>query len=266
MKKIFLPVFLILVAVFGKAQTSLDTAVNFTVKDVNGTTHRLNEYLEQGKMVVIDFFTITCGPCSTYAPMINESYYHFGCNTSNVIFLGINWGADNAGVQNFGETYGVHYPEISGTEGNGNHVVDDYGVLSYPTVIVIMPDSYIAEKFIWPPATQQIDSLVSLHGGLFSDCTTAVPSLDEMPGGKNKISSMYPMPAQTLLTCTTSITEAGSIEVRSISGKKVIESVPVFPDENTLIHTGKLPSGYYVLVLRDRDGTVTDCRPVSIGR
>jgi len=29
-----------------KAQTPLDTAVNFTVKDVKGVTHHLNEYLE----------------------------------------------------------------------------------------------------------------------------------------------------------------------------------------------------------------------------
>ncbi|MFZ4550009.1 MAG: peroxiredoxin family protein, partial [Bacteroidales bacterium] len=45
------------------AQTSLDTAVNFTVKDIDGVTHRLEEYLAQQKIVVIDFFTITCGPC-----------------------------------------------------------------------------------------------------------------------------------------------------------------------------------------------------------
>jgi peroxiredoxin len=47
------------------AQTSLDTAVNFTIKDVDGVTHRLDEYLSQQKIVVIDFFTITCGPCTT---------------------------------------------------------------------------------------------------------------------------------------------------------------------------------------------------------
>ena len=62
------------------AQTSLDTAVNFTVKDVNGITYHLNDILLQNKIVVLDFFTTTCGPCITYAPLISESYNHFGCN------------------------------------------------------------------------------------------------------------------------------------------------------------------------------------------
>jgi thiol-disulfide isomerase/thioredoxin len=247
------------------AQTSLDTAVNFTVKDVNGVTHRLYEYLEQDKIVVIDFFTITCGPCSTYAPMISESFSHFGCNTSNVVFLGINWGADNAGVIDFGETNGVNYPEISGTEGNGNHVVEDYGVLSYPTVIVIMPDSYIAEKYIWPPTTQHLDSLISAHGGLFSTCTTPVLSDTEAPLEKNKILSLFPVPAISGVSCTTSLLEEGVIEIRSVAGIAVGEPVSVTPGEDIRIMTSHLVQGYYLLLLRNKKGVVVDCKPLIIG-
>jgi hypothetical protein len=37
-------------------QTLLDTAVNFSVKDVNGNPIELFSYLDDGKIVVIDFF------------------------------------------------------------------------------------------------------------------------------------------------------------------------------------------------------------------
>jgi thiol-disulfide isomerase/thioredoxin len=264
LRKLLILFTFLLVTHYVNAQTSLDTAVNFTVKDVNGVTHRLYEYLEQDKIVVIDFFTITCGPCSTYAPLISESYTHFGCNTSNVIFLGINWGADNAGVIDFGETNGVNYPEISGTEGNGNHVVEDYGVLSYPTVIVIMPDSYIAEKYIWPPTTEHLDSVISAHGGLFSACTTPVSSHNEAPVATNKILSLFPVPAISAVTCTTSLTVEGSVEIRSVTGITLGEPVSVTPGEYTRIVTSHLVQGYYLLVLRNKNGIVVDCQPLII--
>jgi thiol-disulfide isomerase/thioredoxin len=246
------------------AQTSLDTAANFTVKDVDGITHRLNEYLEQDKIVVIDFFTITCGPCTTYAPLINESYTHFGCNSSNVIFLGINWGGDNAGVSDFGFTYGVQYPEVSGTEGNGNHVVDDYGVLSYPTVILILPDSYIAEKYIWPPSTEHLDSIIIAYGGIASECTTPIFPLMKSSESFNRITNLFPLPASSLITCTTSVTSVSSLEVCSLIGNTVISRIAVQPGESTKIITSSLPDGYYMLMLRNSNGIVIDSKPFII--
>lgn len=246
------------------AQTSLDTAVNFTVKDVNGITHLLHEYLEQDKIVVIDFFTITCGPCTIYAPLISESYSHFGCNTSNVVFLGINWGADNAGVENFGITYGVHYPEISGTEGNGNHVVADYGILSYPTVILILPDSYIAEKFIWPPSTEHLDSIIMEHGGILADCNTPVSEHMEPRMMTNRIVSVNPSAGQSFLDCTTTVTGKSWVEVCSLSGITVINRIAVFPGETTRIITSSLSQGYYLLVLRNSNGIIMDRKPFII--
>jgi len=248
---------------FLNAQTSLDTAVSFTVKDVYGITHRLDEYLGQDKIVVIDFFTITCGPCVTYAPEINESYTHFGCNTSNVIFLGINWGGDNAGVADFGTTYGVYYPEASGTEGNGNHVVADFGVLSYPTVILIMPDSFIPESYIWPPSTQHLDSIIVSHGGILSACTTPV-KIPQKSAESDIILSVFPMPADDFISFSTSVSEVCSAEICSLEGKILIHQISVIPGKNTHISTGVLAPGYYRLLLRNHSGVLLDSKPVVI--
>lgn len=264
MRPLLYSMLFILVSGMLHAQTSLDTAANFTVKDVNGITHRLNEYLEQNKIVVIDFFTITCGPCAEYAPQINESFIHFGCNTSNVIFLGINWGGDNAGVTDFGITYGVQYPEVSGTEGNGNHVVADYEVLSYPTVILILPDSYIAEKYIWPPSTQHLDSIITSHGGIASECNTPITPLMEALKSTNRIISIYPMPAFSMVTCISSVTSESMFEIFSLTGNCVANRIPVMPGESNRIMTGSLPQGYYILVLRNKSGTIMDRKPLII--
>jgi hypothetical protein len=197
------------------AQTSLDTAINFTVKDVQGNTHSLFQYLEEDKIVILDFFTVTCGPCATYASEISNSYRNFGCNSGNVIVLGINWGANNSQVIDFGTENGAEYPEVSGTEGNGNHVVSDYNVLSYPSVILILPDHSIPEPYIWPPSSTHLDSIISQYGGVTSVCTTSAKDV-LLVQHEMKIS---PNPAKE--TCTLSwagIKGINNIRLTSLQG------------------------------------------------
>lgn len=244
-----------------RAQTTLDTAISFTVKDIVGITHRLEDYLSANKIVVIDFFTVTCGPCSTYAPEINKSYLHFGCNNSNVIFLGMNWGADNAQVSQFGETNGVQYPEISGTEGNGNHVVMDYNILSYPTVIIIRPDYSIAENYMYPPSTAMVDSLVKLHGGILSECTTNIHD------GKTESGNLqiFPNPATDFINCKIAQIEPGlSLQLYSPLGLPVTSIMQVSNIGECQIAVSTLKAGNYFLLLRNHYGIIIDTKLVIV--
>mgnify|MGYP001813954264 CR=1 FL=1 len=56
MKNLILISTLILAFISGTAQTLLDTAINFTVKDVHGNSLELFSFLDDDKIVVIDFF------------------------------------------------------------------------------------------------------------------------------------------------------------------------------------------------------------------
>jgi hypothetical protein len=117
--------------------------------DVNGINHSIEDYLTEGKYVVIHCMGTWNWPCQNFAPDFGLGYLSYGCNTENVVFISIDSGSDNQSCIDFQETYmpGVHgLPIISGIEGGG----DDYhswspSINSLPTVRIHNPNtmSYI---------------------------------------------------------------------------------------------------------------------------
>ena len=132
------------------AQTSLTTAVDFTVTDVHGETHNLFSLLNEGKHVIVDFFFTTCGPCIASVPTLNQSFTDYGCNTGEVFYISIDDGDTDAEVLQYENDYGGLLPSVSGIEGGGNAVNSAYGISAYPTVILIAPDHTILEQDIYP--------------------------------------------------------------------------------------------------------------------
>jgi len=151
------------------SQTTLDTAVNFHVKTIDGDPIFLFDLLDtENKIVVIDFFSTSCGPCQLYAPEFQASYEDFGENNGNVYFMSINWGSNNEAVRVFDSTYNLTFPSVSGTQGGGNGVFTDYNILSYPTVIVIVPEEHIiVNQEIVPPVHDSINNAVIAAGGIW---------------------------------------------------------------------------------------------------
>ena len=171
MKKIFTLFAAIAIAFSVQAQCPLTTAVDFTVTDTDGNTHVLFDYLDDGKYVLIDFFYTTCGPCQITAPKVSEAYTYFGCNTGDLVVLGIDYGDTDAEVIQFEQTFGVIYPSSSGEEGGGTPVCTAYGITAYPTVILIAPDRSIVEQDIWPIENgAYIVSVVEPYGPQGNSC------------------------------------------------------------------------------------------------
>ncbi|MBI9033640.1 MAG: redoxin domain-containing protein [Bacteroidales bacterium] len=174
MKELTLGFVLLFTSLISWGQTPLETAENFTVKDPQGNLYELFDLLDQGKIVMIDFFTTGCGNCQTAAPHVQQAYEYFGCGAGNIEILAINYGATNDEVLLFQQTYGIHTPVISGQHGGGNAVHSLYQVSIYPTFAIIAPDRSIIHQQVYPQTEENFIDLLSAAGGVSEDCTVGL--------------------------------------------------------------------------------------------
>ncbi len=162
-----IPVFAVL-SFSGLAQIG-NPAPNFTVTDTHGNTHKLYDYLDSGKVVVLDFFYTTCIPCQFYSPQVNLAYEKYGCNTAEVFFMAIDYNDTNAEVLAYDQQYNIEYPSISGLNGGGNAVVNQYNIIGFPTFYVIDSSRTIVQQ-IDPPTLQVFDFRFEQLGIAPADC------------------------------------------------------------------------------------------------
>ncbi|MCK4569908.1 MAG: T9SS type A sorting domain-containing protein [Bacteroidales bacterium] len=260
MKRLILILVISCFSLYGiKAQCPLTEAVDFTATDVHGHTWNLFELLDSGQYVCIDFFFCSCGPCQIAAPKINESYVYFGCNSGDVNYFAIDTGDDDAACILFDETFGVEYPTISGVEGGGTQICNDYQIPLYPTVILIAPDRTILEQDIWPiPTAQTMIDALEAHGLEEHDCPPPI-GIEDPIASLASISSVYPNPASNIARIVISSEEAMSatVEVYNALGIKVLEiqQINLVPGENTIeFSIADLPTGtYFIRVLKDNE-------------
>jgi len=114
-------------------------APDITVTDINGNTHNLYNYLDSGKVVVLELMSTTCGHCQSHAAGTENSYQTNGPSGTNVArFLGleVNAATDSAAVANFASTYGVTFPIAN----NISPTAINYQLYYTPGYYVIYPD------------------------------------------------------------------------------------------------------------------------------
>ncbi len=132
-------------------QLRAQMAPDFTVTDILGTEHKLYEdYLDQGKSILIEVFFTTCPPCSTYAPFMEEYYQEWGAGNNDVEFFEMTDKSfdHNSNVMTYVENYNFTFPAIS-VDGNSLPTVQPYKSGTFgtwfgtPTFIVIAPDGTV---------------------------------------------------------------------------------------------------------------------------
>ena len=223
MKKNYLILFTLLLGINVNAQCPLTTAVDFTATDIDGQQHNLFSYLNSNKYVLIDFFYTTCVPCQQNSPKVQGAYEHFGCNSSNVIFLSIDQGNNNAEVLQFENTYGIHCPGISGVEGGGTAITTTYGIGAFPTVILIAPDKTLLENDIWPIAdAAALITKIESHGGIAANCTSAI--FDNSANKESRLLSVFPNPISEMASITLELKNKSNIQIiiYNLLGEKLI--------------------------------------------
>jgi len=240
MKKFLLFCLLLPAALISLAQTPLTTAVQFEAKDFNGNTHNLFNYLDNGKYVMLSFYTMNCGSCQTYSPGVSAIYEQYGCNNADLIVLGINWGATNSQLFDYHQDYGWNFPALSGIDGYGNEIIQAYLVESFISVILIAPDHEIVNQYINPPTTNVLESLLMSYGLNATGCTVGTETLVKQPDNKPVV---FPNPAVSFFDVSINAVEGSHyIALYDLNGRLVSDyglhtlPFPRFPLED--IETG----------------------------
>ncbi len=200
----------------GYAQTPLETAVDFNVKDLHGNKIQLFELLDNNQIVVIKFYSTACTWCQLYSSDIQQTYENYGCNQGNVYVMTIDREHDNTNVLGYYAMENLTLPGASGLEGNGKNVFELYQISSTPTVIVIRPDKVIENQYVWYPEFENITAIVDSIGGIEADCDIATDDIAE-----NIDVKITPNPANCMIEIKTD-KKYDAIEIYTVEGKRVL--------------------------------------------
>ncbi|HEX2616728.1 MAG TPA: T9SS type A sorting domain-containing protein, partial [Flavobacteriales bacterium] len=124
---------------------------NWTATDIQGNSHTLYDYLDQGYTVVLDFSTTWCPPCAAFhqAHTLNDLYTAYGPGTAAdkvmVFLVECDSTTDMADLNGTGDQSSIDW--ITGTD---YPIIDDasiaplYGVYGYPMIYTICPTRMIS--------------------------------------------------------------------------------------------------------------------------
>ncbi len=233
-------------------------APDFTITDLNGTTHNLYTYLAAGKTVYIDFFACHCPSCWAYhnTHAMNDLYNHRGPSgtlSQNVIVIAIEYDANN-GLNEFngisGSTQGnwlsgTNHPTCNPEGTLRTQIISAYNVVYYPMVYAICPN-----KQVTLIGTQNETTL-------YAHVSSCVSTDINTPSLINNSITIYPNPVNNTVqfNVTNSSLSINAITVMDVNGKVVLDFGKT--DIDGAIDTSLLNNGFYTIILETTEGKLT---------
>lgn len=107
-----------------------DVMYDFTVTTAEGETVTLSEVLAEKKMVLLNFFYTSCGPCVTEFPYMQEAYEKY---QDSVGIIALDPLDDTAAVQGFQSSMGLTFP-MAACQSAWSQT---FSISGYPTSIVV---------------------------------------------------------------------------------------------------------------------------------
>jgi hypothetical protein len=200
MKKLFTILILALSLTTANAQMPDGSiAPNWTLSDINGTSHTLYNLLDSGYVVFLDFSATWCGPCWNYhnSHAFRDLYNQYGPGTSanKVRVFMVEGDASTTssdlvgtGSNTWGDwTAGVPYPII-----DNSSLTSPYQIGYWPTIYKICPSRVISEvgqlgtAGLWAeaqvadcqPASMAVDALIQSYDGGTTLCGTGTADME----------------------------------------------------------------------------------------
>ena len=152
MKKLLLLGIFSLAGITANAQLAPGSpAPDFTATDTNGVQHHLQEYLDQGKTVIMDVSATWCGPCWNFHTkhVLEDLHNAYGPEGSGEVVVLFIEGDSTTGMNDLlGETSssqgnwlaGTSYPVI-----DSGSIANSYSIAYFPTLYRICPSGQVYE-------------------------------------------------------------------------------------------------------------------------
>jgi thiol-disulfide isomerase/thioredoxin len=254
MRKMLLTLFIALTLSIASAQTAPD----FTFTDIDGNAHTLSTALEDGKVIIIDFFFVNCGPCVSWAPEIDQLIADF--EDTNVEVWSISDRDSDSAISSsvFNPTHDNH--KAGGSAGSGDDIVNlyanNFNFTGFPTFAVVCTDGSITWD-IWPLST----GVPEIRNKLTEDCGVAQTTrTSSIPGFKK--AKLFPNPASDISQFEFVLDQPAvlTIDIMNAFGQK-ISSVPsshyISGNHQVNLNVANLPTGIYYLKVTAGQGINT---------
>ena len=210
---------------FNNAQAQLangSIAPDFTVVDLNGTSHTLYDYLDDGQTVFLDFSAIWCPPCWSYhtSHALKDVYVDHGpsglsgvsSSTTNdvmVFFIEgqagtmaeLNGGSGSQGDWVAGTPYPIICTDPASGFGNSTSIANDYQTPYWPTIYQVCPDRtitligqvqglYSLVTSCLPPPSANDDARSFMNSSPSSGCSSIEPEISIQNYGLNNLTEV----------------------------------------------------------------------------
>lgn len=103
---------------------------DFTVTDTDGNTYELSKLLKEKKLIILDFWYVTCGPCKSEFPYFESIYKTYADDVQLLTFDPFD---SEASIKALREEMGVTFPMIK----DNIKLHAGFGVEAYPTTVFI---------------------------------------------------------------------------------------------------------------------------------
>jgi len=116
-------------------------APSFTLKDMDGKTHKLEDY--RGQVVVLNFWATWCPPCREEMPSMERAWQQL--QKENIAMLAVNVGEDADTIFTFTADYPVSFPLPMD---RNSSVINEWPVRGLPTTFVLDKQGRIVYRVI----------------------------------------------------------------------------------------------------------------------
>lgn len=114
---------------------------DMTLKDPDGNTHNLADYIGKGKYVLIDFWASWCGPCRKEMPNVKVLYEKYKDKGFDIVGLSLD--NDKQAWTGAIRQMDLKWHHLSDLKGWQSVAADTYGINSIPATLLIGPNGKV---------------------------------------------------------------------------------------------------------------------------